>query len=92
MFLDGKVDDVLKSLKEEIKQASKELNFEKAALLRDKMYSIENLSQRQKIDNYNENDIDIIGIVKTLNKASLELFRIRMGKMIGGLADFYTPD
>ena len=84
MFLDGKVDDVLKSLKEEIKQASKDLNFEKAALLRDKMYSIENLSQRQKIDNYNENDIDIIGIVKTLNKASLELFRIRMGKMIGG--------
>ena len=84
MFLDGKVDDVLKSLKEEIKQASKDLNFEKAALLRDKMYSIENLSQRQKIDNYNENDIDIIGIVKTLNKASLELFRIRCGKMIGG--------
>ena len=84
MFLDGKVDDVLKSLKEEIKQASKDLNFEKAALLRDKMYSIENLSQRQKIDNYNESDIDVIGIVKTLNKASLELFRIRMGKMIGG--------
>ena len=84
MFLDGKVDDVLKGLKEEIKQASAELNFEKAALLRDKMYSIENLSQRQKIDNYNENDIDIIGIVKTLNKASLELFRIRCGKMIGG--------
>lgn len=84
MFLDGKVDDVLKNLKEEIKQASKDLNFEKAALLRDKMYSIENLSQRQKIDNYNESDIDVIGIVKTLNKASLELFRIRMGKMIGG--------
>ena len=84
LFLDGKVDDVLKSLKEEIKQASKDLNFEKAALLRDKMYSIENLSQRQKIDNYNESDIDVIGIIKTLNKASLELFRIRMGKMIGG--------
>lgn len=84
LFLDGKVDSVLKDLKEEIKKASSELNFEKAALLRDKMYSIENLSQRQKIDNYNENDIDIIGIIKTLNKASLELFRIRCGKMIGG--------
>lgn len=84
LFLDGKVEFVLKDLKEEIKKASSELNFEKAALLRDKMYSIENLSQRQKIDNYNENDIDIIGIIKTLNKASLELFRIRCGKMIGG--------
>lgn len=84
LFLDGKAQDVLKNLKAEIKKASEEMNFEKAALLRDKMYSIENLSQRQKIESYNENDIDVIGIVKSLNKASLELFRIRSGKMIAG--------
>ncbi len=84
LFLDGKAQDILKNLKAEIKQASEEMNFEKAALLRDKMYSIENLSQRQKIESYNENDIDVIGVVKSLNKASLELFRIRSGKMIAG--------
>ena len=84
MFLDGKAQDILKNLKAEMEQASKEMNFEKAAALRDKMYSIENLSQRQKIESYNENDIDVIGVIKTLNKASLELFRIRSGKMIAG--------
>lgn len=84
MFLDGKVNDVLKVLKADIATAAKEMNYEKAALLRDKMYSIEALSERQKIDSYNENDIDVIGVVKTLNKASLELFRIRYGKMIAG--------
>ena len=58
--------------------------IEKAANLRDKIYSIQNLSQKQKIDNFNENDIDVIGVIKSLNKASLEIFRIRSGKMIGG--------
>ncbi|MBR3888214.1 MAG: excinuclease ABC subunit UvrC [Clostridia bacterium] len=84
MFLDGKAQDILKNLKAEMEEASAEMNFEKAAALRDKMYSIENLSQRQKIESYNENDIDVIGVIKTLNKASLELFRIRSGKMIAG--------
>lgn len=84
MFLDGKINDVMKNLKAEIELASKEMNYEKAALLRDKMFSIEALSERQKIDNYNEHDIDVIGVVKMLNRASLELFRIRYGKMIAG--------
>ena len=84
MFLDGKVNDVLKVLKADIAEAAKQMNYEKAALLRDKMYSIEALSERQKIDSYSEHDIDVIGVVKTLNKASLELFRIRYGKMIAG--------
>ena len=84
LFLDGKVDDTMKALKEEMKKAALEMNYEKAAMIRDKMYSIENLSQKQKIDNFRENDIDVIGVVKSLNKASLEIFRIRAGKMIGG--------
>lgn len=84
MFLDGKVDDILKDLETEMKQAAKDMNFEKAANLRDKIYSIQNLSQKQKIDNFNEHDVDVIGVIKSLNKASLELFRIRGGKMIGG--------
>lgn len=84
LFLDGKVESILKNLDEEMKQAAIEMNYEKAAQLRDKKYSIENLSQRQKIDNFKENDIDVIGIIKSLNKASLEIFRIRGGKMIDG--------
>ena len=84
LFLDGKVDDILKGLRVEMEEASRNMNYEKAANLRDKMYSIENLSQKQKIDSFHENDIDVIGVIKSLNKASLELFRIRLGKMIGG--------
>ena len=54
LFLDGKVDDTMKALKEEMKKAALEMNYEKAAMIRDKMYSIENLSQKQKIDNFRD--------------------------------------
>lgn len=84
MFLDGKVDTILKMIDEEMKKASKELNFEKAAELRDEKISIENLMTRQKVDNFTENDIDVIGIAKSPDKASLEVFHIRGSKMIGG--------
>ena len=84
MFLDGKVDTILKMIDEEMKKASKELNFEKAAELRDEKISIENLMTRQKVDNFTENVIDVIGIAKSLDKASLEVFHIRGSKMIGG--------
>ena len=84
MILDGKTDEILKNIDTEMKKASSELNFEKAAELRDKKMSIENLVQRQKMDNFNENDIDVIGVVKMLSNASIEIFKIRNGKMISG--------
>ena len=82
--LDGKAEDLIKQTKREMEEASKNLNFEKAALLRDKMSSIESLLQKQKMDNISENDIDVIGIVKRLDRASIEVFNIRNSKMIGG--------
>lgn len=84
MILDGKTDEILKNIDDDMRKASMELNFEKAAELRDKKISIENLAQRQKMDNFNENDIDVIGIVKILSNASIEIFKIRNGKMISG--------
>ena len=84
MFLDGKVDTILKLIDEQMKKAANDMNYEKAAELRDKKVSIENISTRQKVDNFTENDIDVIGIAKALDKASLEVFHIRGSKMIGG--------
>lgn len=82
--LDGKSESLIKQIEAEMKVASSELNFEKAAELRDKKNSIENLMQRQKMDSFSENNIDVIGIVKYLDKASIEVFNIRNSKMLGG--------
>lgn len=82
--LDGKSEALIKQIDEDMQKASSELNFEKAAELRDKKISLENLMQKQKMDSFSENNIDVIGIVKYLDKASIEIFNIRNSRMIGG--------
>ncbi len=84
MLLDGKTEHIQKMMEEQMIQASNEMNFEKAAELRDKLYSIQNISTKQKIDNYAENEMDVIGLEKLLDKASIEVFHIRGSKMVGG--------
>ena len=82
-FLDGKVVNIIKKLKVEIEQASKNQEYEKAAYLRDKMIAIENISQKQKVSNINENAIDVIGIAKNDITACIEVFFVRQSKMVG---------
>ncbi len=82
--LDGKSEELIKQIKKEMVIASDNLQFEKAAELRDKISNLQNLLQKQKMDNISENDIDVIGIVKRLDRASIEIFNIRNSKMVGG--------
>lgn len=84
MILDGKIEDMLRQINEEMEEASKKLNFEKAAELRDKRISLENLIQKQKMDSFSENDIDVIGIVKVLDRAAIEIFSVRNSKLLNG--------
>ena len=82
-FLDGKAVNIIKKLKVEIEDAAKKQEYEKAAYLRDKMIAIENISQKQKVSNINENAIDVIGIAKNTLTACIEVFFVRQSKMIG---------
>ena len=82
-ILDGKTDDLIKQLKQEMNQAADELKFEKAQDLRDKIYAIEAISQKQKVSNISENDIDVIGIARNELEVCIEMFYIRNSKMIG---------
>ena len=82
-LLDGKSVKLLKKLKEEIKVAADKQEYEKAAYLRDKVIAIENISQKQKVSNINENAIDVIGIARNDLTACIEIFFVRQSKMIG---------
>ncbi|MDA1060914.1 MAG: excinuclease ABC subunit UvrC [bacterium] len=82
-FLEGKADNVLKSLYEEMKQLAKDQKFEKAAKLRDKIKKVEDILERQKVSDPNQEDKDIINYCITHNKAFFNLFQIRDGKLIG---------
>ena len=82
-ILDGKTEKLQKQLEEEMLEASKKMEFEKAAYLRDKKVAIERISAKQKVSNISENDIDVIGIAKSDFRICVEIFFIRKSKMIG---------
>ena len=81
-ILDGRIDSLLKEIKEEIEEASSKLEFERAQELRDKMYAIERINQRQKVSNISENDIDVIGLARNEDEIVIEVFYIRCSKMV----------
>ena len=82
-ILEGKTEELVKQLKQEMNQAAEELKFEKAQDLRDKIYAIDAISQRQKVSNISENDIDVIGIARNEIEVCVEMFYIRNSKMVG---------
>lgn len=82
-ILDGKIDSVIKELKVQMEDASKNFEYEKAAMYRDEMQAAERISQKQKVSNISENDIDIIGLARSEQEICIEIFYIRNSKMIG---------
>lgn len=82
MLLEGKTDKIIKKLDNEIKEKAEKLEFEKAAELRDRKLAIERISQKQKVSNISENDIDVIGLYKNELSVCIEIFFVRNSKMI----------
>ena len=82
-LLEGKTDKIIKSLTKEIQLAAEKLQYEKAAYLRDKKIAIERITEKQKVSNISENDIDVIGIARSDVQVCLEIFFVRKSKMIG---------
>ena len=82
-LLDGKTDKILHELQNQMEIASKNLEFEKAAELRDRKQAIERVSEKQKVSNITENNIDVIGLYKSELDVCIEIFFVRGSKMIG---------
>ena len=82
-LLEGKTDKIIKDLKNQMKEASEKLDFENAAYIRDRMLAIETASQKQKVSNISENNIDVIGMAKSELEVCIEIFFVRGSKMIG---------
>lgn len=82
-LLEGKTDKIIKDLKNQMKEASEKLDFENAAYIRDRLLAIETASQKQKVSNISENNIDVIGMAKSELEVCIEIFFVRGSKMIG---------
>jgi excinuclease ABC subunit C len=82
-FLDGDTDDVVKLLEEEMKVAAKELEFEKAARLRDRLGGVMRAIEKQQMVGERDEDLDIVGIADDDLEAAIQVFFVRKGRVVG---------
>lgn len=82
-ILDGNLNGILKELENQMLEASKNMEFEKAAYIRDKRLAIERIGEKQKVSNITENDIDVIGLARNEVEVCIEVFFVRGSKMVG---------
>lgn len=83
LFLEGRQDDLVRSVRAEMEQAAENLEFERAAQLRDRLRAIEQVAARQKIVSDDREDADILAIALAQLEAVVQVFFIRAGKLVG---------
>ena len=84
MFLSGKEETLIEILKEKMNKSAMEFNFEEAAIYRDKIRSLEEMMQKQKIDaTTSDLNQDVIAMARAHDEACVQVFFIRNGKIVG---------
>lgn len=83
LFLDGRQEDLFKTLQSRMEKAAENLNFEKAAQLRDQLQAIQSVVARQKIVSGKFVDIDVVNYARSTKLTCVQIFFIREGKVLG---------
>ncbi len=84
LFLEGKTTTLEGELKSEMNLLAKNLNFEKAALVRNRLNALKKVTQRQRVSRIITGNMDVIGAVIKGKKACIQLIFVREGNLIGG--------
>ena len=82
MFLEGRINEVLQNLRQQMQVYANNLQFETAAIYRDAISMIENLDAHPKIFSHNLEDSDIIGYFTDAHTVSINIFQMRRGNII----------
>lgn len=80
-FLKKGSESTIEMLEKKMKSASEKLQFEQAAAIRDKIFAIRKMHQRQKVVNMNVKNQDIISLVNFSGKVCFDVFRVRNGNL-----------
>ncbi len=82
-FLEGNIEPVIENLNRRMKQYSEATEFEKAAQIRDMIFDIQTVSQKQKVDLPSGINQDYMAVKITGGEAVLVLFEFRHGVLTG---------
>ena len=93
-FISGKSRRIQKNLSKEMEKASKELDYERAAIARDRIKALTQIQTSQKINQTNLTEADVISIYKETGKTCVQVFFIRSKQNWGNQAFYpkHDPD
>ena len=91
-FISGKSRRIQENLSQEMERASKELDYEKAAIARDRIKALAQIQSSQNINQTNLNEADVISIYKDSGKTCIQVFFFRSKQNWGNQAYFPKHD
>ncbi len=91
-FISGKSRKIQKTLSKDMELASKELDFEKAAIARDRIKALTQIQTSQKINQTNLNEADVVSIYKESGKTCVQVFFFRSKQNWGNQAFYPKHD
>jgi excinuclease ABC subunit C len=81
-FLSGETAPIIADLERRMQEAAAQENFEEAARYRNRLFSVRHLAERQAADKRAVGTVDVIGIAIEGNRAAVQIFPLRDGKMV----------
>ena len=84
-FLEGDTDQVLKQLDEQMGRAAENMQFELAALYRDRLQAAQRIAEQQKIISTSQEDADYIALAQDARNGdtAVQVFMVRHGRLVG---------
>ncbi|MDA2945705.1 MAG: excinuclease ABC subunit UvrC [Actinomycetota bacterium] len=82
-FMAGDTDEVVARLEAEMRAAAADLEFERAARMRDRLESVQRAVERQQMVAERDDDLDVIGVTQDELEASVQVFFVRRGRVLG---------
>lgn len=92
LFFEGKYDGIEEDLREKMLQASEDLDFEKAAVLRDRLQALSNIKKSQRVFMEIRRDVDAVGIYSDAGETSIRKLELRDGRIVGSSTYFIAGD
>ena len=88
LFLKGKDTEVIRELTKRMGESSDELNYERAAVFRERIQSLRQVRLQQSVSDFSENDADIIALEEDFGQVCVNLVMIRGGRHLGDKSFF----
>jgi excinuclease ABC subunit C len=80
-FLSGETEPIQRQLEERMQAASERQDFEEAARMRNRLFSVRHLAERQAADKRAIGTVDVIGIASSNGTAAVQVFPLRGGRL-----------